>query len=148
MAAGKVLMRDVVPSINTGTDVAPVWVPIKGLTEPVEHSPSTKRVELQDADSAGREEHMVVTRGDAFTCKGFRMEDESNGDRDAGQEACETLAKQIGTASLKQFKIESPGGDGIVFTASAQVKLYGGNESDAAPWECELTVSGDIAPAA
>ena len=147
MAVDKVMVEDVTVSINTGTEATPTWTPIGGLTEPVEHSPSTTRVDLTDCDSAGREEHRVVRRGDSFTLKGFVLEDEASGDRDAGQEACETLAGQTGAASLGQFKVETPGGTALTFKASAQCKTFGGGYNDALPWECELTVSGAIAKA-
>lgn len=145
MAVTKIAAADVVVSINTGTEGVPVWTQIKGLESPVEHSPSTTRADTFDQDSNGREEHVVVRRGDQFTLKGFRLQDEANGDRDPGQEAVETLAQAKGLASLGQFQIKAPGETtGIVFKASAQVKLYGGGSNDMVPWEAELAVSGDI----
>lgn len=147
MAVGKILVRSCTVHVNTGTDATPVWTQVKGLTEPVEHSPSTSRTDTTDCDSAGREEHLVVSRSDQFTLKGFRMEDASNGTRDAGQSAVEAVADLMGDAGLKGYKLTSPGGKTYIFKASSQVKYFGGGIGDAVPWECELQVSGLITKA-
>jgi len=147
MAVEKVFIRDCDVEINTGTVELPTWTPIGGLTEPVEHSPSTERTDMTDCDSGGRAEHVVAQRGDAFTFKGRVLEDPATGDRDPGQEACETLAKQIGSASLGQFRISSPGGATITFDASAEVKRFSGSFNDGIGWECATQVSGDLTEA-
>ena len=81
---------------------------------------------------------------DSWTLSGFWLEDVSDGSRDPGQAAVETLAKAVGLASLGQFRITSPGGNTITFLASAEVTLFGGGNNDPASWQAALTVSGDV----
>jgi hypothetical protein len=143
MAAEQVLMQDVDVDVNTGTVEAPAWTHVGGVTG-TSHKPSTNRVDTKNNDSGGREEHMVTRRGDTFNVKAQRLEDASTGDRDAGQEAIEVSARAVGSAAKKQYRLTSPGGNTLIFLATAQVTEFDGCTDDVANWEAELVVTGDI----
>lgn len=144
MAVTKYLARDLTCEINVGYGgYGDDWVPVKGV-ESLTHSPSTSRADTTDFDSEGRGEHLVSERGDSWALSGFALEDVATGDRDPGQAAVETLAKQIGLDSMGQFRMTSPGGNTITFLASAEVTQAGGAHNDPAAWAATLTVSGDV----
>lgn len=138
----KVLVRDFHLLINTGTRAVPVWTPVKGLHPEMEWTDSPTRADTTDQDADGVKTHLVVSHEYQATVKGKRLEDPSDGSRDPGQEAVETLARQIRAASIGDFKITTAGTSEIRFDASATVKPFGGGMDDAASWECELAVSG------
>jgi hypothetical protein len=140
MAVTKFLARDLQIAISTG---ASVYTVIKGLNT-LTHSPSSSDAETTDFDSAGRSEHMKAERGDSWTLAGFALEDVLAGTRDPGQAAVEALAQATGPASLGTFKITSPGGNTIAFSASAEVTLHGGGNNDAATWQAVIRVSGPV----
>jgi hypothetical protein len=143
----KWLAEDLNPQINTGTEAVPIWTDILGLKE-IGHSPSTTRADATDFNSSGREEHVVVRRGDAFTLSAHALEDVeagvNQGDQDPGQTAVEALAQATGLASIGQFKFTTAGGRTATFKASAQHTGPQGGMNDLATWEVELTVTGGI----
>lgn len=148
MAATKYLARDLTIEISTGAGVDTiagtdddVWTVIGGLNS-LTHSPSTSRADTTSFDSNGRDEHLVASRGESWTLAGFSLEDVADGTRDAGQSAVETLAKAVSVAGLGHFRITSPGGNKILFQASAEVTLAGGGHNDAAAWQAVLQVNG------
>ncbi len=143
MATDKVLLRDVTVEINTGTEAAPVWAAIENKLT-VEHTPATTRADVTDCDSDGADENRVTSRGHTFAFGYHRKEDAASGDRDPGQEALETAAQAVGAASLTQYRISSPGGNTLTFSATTQVKEIGGGHNDHIKAEAELVVSGDI----
>lgn len=143
MAVGEILMSGVDAEINTGTVSVPVWTAIGGITN-IGHTPATTRADTHNFDTPGRSRHRVVRRGDSFTIQAQRQEDESNGDRDAGQDAIETAGKAIGTSAEKQYRLTSPGGSTLTFLASAEVTQLGGGTDDVATWQAVLEVTGDI----
>ena len=149
MTVTKILARDhgKTWSINTGTTLSPVWTAIKSLNSWA-HSPSTNQTDTTDFDDAGRLSHLVASRGDEFTLTGSYLEDPDTGDRDAGQEAVEALASQVGNDCLKQFKLTSPGGNTVTFEGSAECTIGGGGNDDKSAWEAKITVSGAITRAA
>lgn len=143
MAVTKFLARDLSIDINTGTEAAPVWTPIKGINS-LTHSPSSSDAETTDFDSNGRSEHMKAERGDSWTLSGFALEDVATGARDPGQLAVETLGRAVGLASLDQFRLTSPGGNTATFSASAEVTTAGGGNNDPASWQAVIRSSGPI----
>lgn len=143
MAITKFLARDLSIQINTGTEGTPVWTDIGGLNT-LTHSPTSTDADTTDFDSAGVSEHMKAERGESWTLAGFGMEDVSNGDRDPGQEAVETLAALMGPASLDEFLLTSPGGNTARFSASAEVTRMGGGNNDPAAWQAVIRVSGAV----
>lgn len=143
MAVTKVLARDWTLEINTGTIGSPVWTEVNCLTS-LTFSNSKNDVDTTCFGSAGEMEHLVSSRSREISAEGFYLEDISTGDRDAGQDACETLAGEFGTDSLGQFRITSPGGTTKTFMASANIADVGGGNDDATSWGVTLTVSGSV----
>ena len=142
MAVTKFLARDLLIEISVGGSGGG-YTAIKGLNT-LTHSPSSSDAETTDFDSAGHSEHMKAERGDSWTLAGFSLEDVLTGSRDPGQAAIEALALLMGPASLGTFRITSPGGNTIDFSASAEVTLAGGGNNDAAAWQTVLRVSGPV----
>lgn len=149
MPVTKFLARDLSIYISTGpgTDTISgtaddVWTRIKGLNN-LSHSPSSESADTSDFDSNGRGEHMKAQRGESWELAGFTLEDVATGDRDPGQAAVETLGQQVGPDSLGWFKVESPGGNAIIFQGSVEVTLAGGGNNDAAAWGATIEVSGE-----
>lgn len=145
----KFLARDLTIAISTGPGVDTIdgtaddtWTPINGLNS-LTHSPATARADTTSFDSNGRDEHLPASRGETWNLAGFALEDVATGDRDAGQTAVEALSKLVGPAGLGYFKITSPGGNTIIFQASAEVTLHGGGHNDAAVWQATVQVSGE-----
>lgn len=143
MADTEVLMQDVDAEINTGTIAVPVWTRIGAVTS-ITHSPSKTTADTKNFDTPGRQRHRVVRRGDSFTIQAQRQEDEGDGSRDAGQEAVETVGIAVGTAAEKQFRLTSPGGNTLVFLATAEVTEFGGDTDAVASWQAVLEVTGSI----
>lgn len=144
MSVTKVLARDTLIEILT---TAPsTYTQIKGINQ-IGLSPTTNRADTTDFDDDGNLAHMVASRGLQITLDGFRMEDESGGDRDPGQAAVETLAEAKGTASLGSFRVTSPGGEVWTFKASAEVTPLGGGNDDPNAWSATLETSGAITKA-
>ena len=139
MATTKYLARDL--TIEVESDTPDVFLHIGGLNT-LTHSPSTSRADTTDFDSNGHDEHLVASRGETWTLAGFSIEDVATGDRDEGQEQVEAIGKLIGLGGLGNFRITSPGGNVILFEASAEVTLAGGGHNDAAAWQAVLTVNG------
>jgi hypothetical protein len=135
--------RDWTFEINNGTEGVPDWIEVAAINT-WSHSPSANDADTQTFDDNGRMRHMKMSRGDEFTLSGLYKEDPDNGNRDAGQEACEAWAALTGAASLKQFRITSPGGTVKTFLATAVVTSGGGGNDDPSAWECTVTVSGAI----
>ena len=149
MATTKFLARDLTMAISTAVGVDTeagteddTWTVIGGLNS-LTHSPATSRADTSSFDSNGRDEHLVASRGETWNLAGFALEDVATGDRDAGQAAVEALAKLVGPAGIGYFKVTSPGGNTIIFAASAEVTLHGGGHNDAAAWQAVIQVTGE-----
>ncbi len=127
--------------INTGTEETPIWTRIRGISE-VSPSPSSNTVDGRDFESGLWAEPMISGRGLSFSVTGFRMEDETTGARDPGQEAVEASGLLGGQAGREQYQIQGSGGKTITFTANAEVTDFGGSQDDLASWECTLTCVG------
>ena len=127
-------------------EIATTYTEIKGLNS-LTLSPTTNRADTTDFNDAGRLAHIVASRGLQISLEGFRMEAESGGDRDPGQEAVEALADEFSHDSLGQFRLTSPGGEVWTFKASAEVTPMGGGNDDPNAWTATLEVSGAISKA-
>lgn len=143
MPVTEIPARDFTFELNTGTDAAPTWVTIGGLIS-WSNSPTTVRANTQTWEDQGRQNAYVSSRGDSFSLTGRRQEDPATGARDAGQEAAEAWAQEVGPASQKQFRMTSPGGNVLTFDATAEVTRGGGGEDDPSTWQLQITVSGAI----
>jgi hypothetical protein len=142
VALVKILARDLVAALNTGTDALPVWTPIGGLNS-LTFSTAKSDTDDTDFDSDGWAEHKVAQRSNSITAEGFYKEDPATGARDAGQEALIALADAVGYDSLKSFRVTTPGGNVTTYRVSARVDApAGGGLNDNAKFTAELTVSG------
>lgn len=146
MSVTEVLARGFTFELNTGTEAVPVWTAVNNISK-WSHSPKKNSADTTTFDDEGRMSHLAASRGDEFTMDGYYQEDEVTGDRDAGQEACEAWADEVGQASRKQFRITSPGGNMIgPFYATANVTRGGGGNDDPNAWQLAIEVSGALNP--
>ena len=143
MAETEILARDYTFELNTGTEASPTWVEVEGLNTWA-HAPASGEADTTTFDDDGDMTHLKASRGHTFTLSGLLQEDEGDGSRAAGQEAVESWALLKGTASLKQFRITSPGGNVRTFNASAEVTKGGGGNDDPDAWSVAVHVSGPI----
>jgi len=90
MAVQKILARQWTKKIRTSTG-PDVFTDILGINS-FTVATSKQDADTTDFDSNGWQEHLPATRGVTISLDGYRMEDPSNGDRDAGQAAVEALA--------------------------------------------------------
>lgn len=126
--------------INTGTEPAPVWTPVKGV-EDFDIARNTTRADTTDFDSEGSEENRVIRRGKQITVNGHYLEDESDGTRDPGQEALEGATEEVGAAAEKQIRLTSPGG--TIFTAKYTVEVgTSGDKNDVTKFSYNLMRTG------
>jgi len=125
--------------VEIDTDGLGTLAEIKELTS-FEHNPATDRVDLTDFDSTdGRKESTVVFRGDTFVLQGKAEPD------DDGQIAVAAVAALQGDDAVAAYKI-SAGGKTYDFSATAEVKLFGGGLTDGATWQATLEVTGVLTP--
>lgn len=151
MAVRRFLARHVLVEANTGTVAVPVWTEVKGLTG-IDHSPATERADATGFDSAGRAEHIVAQRGDAFTLNGHKLIDPDTGAGDPGQEALETAGRAMGSAAeiMIRFSVKDEAGDPIsgsdryAFTVTPEVTgpFGAGGTNDVATWSAACEVTG------
>lgn len=139
MPVRKVLARDLL--IEVLTAAPSTYVQIKGLNE-IDFAWETNRADVTDFEDNGNLAHLVASRGQTMTLRGFRMEDESGGDRDPGQAKCEAIGDLIGNDATGTFRLTSQGGEVWVYNGSVQVTPNGGGNDDAGAWECEIVRSG------
>lgn len=138
----KILARDLLGELNTGTTAVPVWTPIGGLTSQT-FDDEKNDTDDTDFDSDGWAEHKVSQRAKSITLEGFYKEDPVTGSRDAGQDALIALGDAVGYDSLKPYRVTSPGGNRLTYMVSARVDgPAGGGLNDNSAFNCELTVSG------
>jgi hypothetical protein len=147
MATTEILARGFEFHLNTGTIGSPVWTQITNANT-WSHSPEANDADTTSFDDEGRMSHFKASRGDEFTVSCLAQEDPDNGDKDAGQAACEAWAREIGPASVKQFRITSPASNTLTFLATATVTVGGGGNDDPSTWELSLKVTGAITDSA
>lgn len=125
--------------INTGSESTPVWTEIKGV-QTVTPSPSSKAVDTGTFSTVGWDRERIVSRGLSVSLDGIA---EYDGDaKDAGQAAVEVLGAGVGAAAEGDFLIHlGPSGDGMRFTATAEVTSFGGAKDAVAAWKANLKVT-------
>ena len=127
--------------INTGTAESPVWTPIGGLNS-WSPSPSKNDADTTKFSNGGWQSHLPASRGLEHTLSGLVQVDDSTGQRDPGQAACETLSRQMGVDGIGQFRHTMTGGTVNTFDASCNVTRGGGGNDDPSAWEVTITMSG------
>lgn len=146
MAKTKVLARnwiievdtDPLATVPTGT---PVWTKVGGVNT-FTISSDKEDADTTDFDSVGHSEHIVASRSNEITFEGFFIEDQTDGSRDAGQEAVEDYADKIGPESIAKIRLTSPGGKVRQFNGSFVTGDVGGGNNDATSWGASFTPSG------
>lgn len=148
MAIVKVLARDWKLELDTDPLAAtptgaPVWTEVKGLNS-LTFSSEKNDADTTTFDNNGFGTHLVASRSYSLEAEGFYLVDPTAGTRDAGQEAVEKYAEKMAAAGLASFQLTDPAGNVKSFSASVNVGEHGGGNDDAASWNCELTVSGQV----
>lgn len=141
MAVQFILARDLPWDINTGTEAAPNWAPIKGLEGSAWPKPDVSSTPTTDNDDGGIYSDVPVEVKRKVTLKGFVLEDPNTGARDPGQAACEAAtpsAGNMGYTALKQFRYTTPGGTATVKKAWCVAGPTDGGRNDRLGWECEI----------
>ncbi len=126
--------------VNTGTIASPTWTNISGI-EDFDLGDSTTRADTTDIDSSGVEENRVIRRGHSITLNGHWLEDESDGSRDAGQEALETAARAVGSAAEVGVRVTTPGGTTEISQFTVE-HSRSGDKNDVTKFSFTLTRTG------
>ncbi len=137
MAEVFILARDLKWDINTGTEAAPNFVPIKGLDGSAWPTPEIDSVDIDDSDSQGIGASVPTRIKRKVTLKGNTLEDEDTGARDPGQEACEA-ATTVGYSAIKQFRYTTAGGTATIRKGWCRAGSTDGGRDDKLGWECEI----------
>ena len=141
MALEKVLSKDFVLNVNTGTDVSPDWTKIGGRKD-LTMTMSANKVDLKDVDSLGWADERILGYALSFGVTANRIEDEDDGSRDPGQAAVEAVMFETGAAAHLGFQIITPGGETWVFDAAPEVTPFGGDQDSGSAWSATLNCSG------
>lgn len=112
-----------------------------------EFSGSKKDADTGTFDDAGRDSHMVMTRGNSMKIAGKYNEDTVLNSVRASWNALDDLAQGIGRASLGSFILTSPAGKTRTFYASVVMDNLGGGRDDVTLWGATLTSSGAMTKA-
>ena len=144
MAAVEFLARDFTFSINTGTTLSPTWTAIGGLNTWGWKEDATDK-EATDFNDNGWGSSLITARRATCSLKGSALLDTVAGTKDAGQAAVEASARLMGSAGVKEYKIEANGVDdsAITFSASAKLAETGDKHDDLLPWGAELMINGE-----
>lgn len=141
MAKVKVLARNWIIEVNTGTDAVPAWTKVGGINS-FTVSGDKEDTDTTDFDNAGWGDHIVASRSRSISFEGFFLEDQTDGSRDAGQEFIEEQSEEIGPDSISETRITSPAGTVTEYRGSYSTGDVGGGVNDATSWGAELTVAG------
>lgn len=110
---------------------------------------SSKNTDTTTFSSVGMSEQEIMERTETMKLEGFRLKDLSSGALDPGQLLVETLAEQVGDASVSTFRFASPGDTTYkVWQATAEMGDEGGGNNDKVGWATTLTRSGPSSTAA
>ncbi|HEX2314664.1 MAG TPA: hypothetical protein VHJ17_13065 [Thermomonospora sp.] len=134
------LIRD--PAV-TDPAGAGYWVEIGGITS-MEISPDAEDVDTTTFSSQGFAEHQIMQRSLEIGLEGRYLEDAA-GLRDRGQALVETLADQVGDASLSRLRVVRPSGRTREHVVSARLGEIGGENNDKTAWAVTFTRSGPSA---
>lgn len=149
-AAEKIIMRDIVPEVDTafpgagGPSGIPVWEVIESVTG-ITPSETLSTVDTTTREDDGDEAHLPSKRGRTFNVDYLWVEDPADGARGAGQEELESLSRAKGTAGIGYFRFTTPGATTYEFLASVQLtQIPGGSEDAEGKVTATLKVSGAI----
>lgn len=104
---------------------------------------SSETTSTTDFGSGGASEQQVMERGKTLQLEGRRLKDSATGALDPGQQLVETLADQVGNASLGRIRFAAPSDTTWeVWTATCELGDQGGGNNDKVSWSCTFTRSG------
>jgi hypothetical protein len=128
--------------VNVGSDAAPIWTRVKGITN-IDPNPSETKVDTTNHDSPGWDQNRTVSRGKVYQITAQYYVDPISGVRDPGQLAVEASADTIAgdTLHIRQYRIVKAWGGQITFKSTAAVKSGGGPSKGIAPWEATLELT-------
>jgi hypothetical protein len=140
MATEKYNARDVIfQAQDPGTGL---WVQINGLKT---FSKGRAEVETKTTNfaSGGNSESQIMERTKTMKLEGERYKDTGTGVLDPGQQLVETLADQVGDASVGGFRFAAPGDTTWeVWQATAKLGDEGGDENAKVSWSVTYTRTG------
>lgn len=136
-------VRDHTFELNVGTIDIPDWLEIT-KADKFTHSHSGNDASTTTFDDDGWESHIKISRTNGFGLAGVYKEDISNGDQTEAHEALQAWSNEMGSTSLKQFRITTAGGNTLTFMCSCSYQLPGGGNDDIQKWELDIKVSGAI----
>lgn len=135
-------------SVNTGTEAAPVFTPVRALNS-IALGVDPNEVDTTDFDGAGWDGKMVTHRSWSITASGFRAYTKAAAVRvpDPGQEAC--VAAGFGTGEDAQIQVQierDDNGRGYRGWANVSNRNIGGGPKDVEPLNLEFGGDGVLSP--
>ena len=140
----KINARDWVFEASADPSAAtPVWAEIGGVNSfTLSNSEGEESTETTTFASAGVAESQAMQRGASLSVEGF-IERDGAGASDAGQDVVDTLAAQVGEASLGGVRFRHVDEtDWTVWTAWVSKGDNGGGNNDKTSWSATFTRSG------
>ncbi|MDF5756660.1 phage tail tube protein [Spongiactinospora sp. TRM90649] len=149
MALRSLLAKDWVLEVNTGTEGAPVWTPVRGLTS-MEFALDNETEDDADFESDGWASEVITQRSWTLECEGRRKRDTSSAGfvPDAGQEYLRQAGLVVGLGASVHVRWYRRDGapDAFEGIAGVQYSGGGGETTDLEPFEVELLGQGKPEP--
>lgn len=138
----KISARDIVIQVAEANGTT--WTPVGGLTSAVPNPSENEEVaDTTTFDSRGYYEQEVIQRGATLELEGFLLKDSSTGALDPGQARIETLATEVGSASVGKLRFRHPmDTQWKVWNATFTLGEQGGGNNDKVSWNVTITRSG------
>lgn len=134
--------------VNTGTEAAPVWTPVRGLTSiPLEITPTEE--DTSDFDSEGWADSLTTFRAWTLNVEGFEgfTGEDATPVEDPGQEALRTAGLATGSDAYVQVRMyRTDNNKGYEGRGSANWTGKGGTVKGVEPFRCNITGSGTLSP--
>lgn len=143
--------RDWIFEVSPDPDAGvPVWTKVEAVnTFTISRSANEATVETTDFDSAGQYEGQAMQRGASLQLAGQKKMNAAGTAAAPGQLACNTLAQQLGEASLGGVRFRHTSETSWeVWNAYASGADEGGGNNDKSSWGCTFTRSGAATTAA
>ncbi|MBA9003732.1 phage tail tube protein [Thermomonospora cellulosilytica] len=142
MTLRKINARDIIVQVQAADGTT--WIEVAGLNSvTVNPGENEETAETTTFASQGAYEQEVMQRGAQLTLEGFLLKDDATGAQDPGQLRCETLAAQVGVASLGKARFRHPvDTQWKVWNGTFSLGEQGGGNNDKTGWQCTITRSG------
>lgn len=146
---GRGLARDWKLEIDTGTDEAPVWIPVKGLKE-IKLTVDPTEADSTDLDDGVWGSKTITGRDWNITCSGaVTFTKDAQGERvyDPGQVYLQELGFEAGDdAVVRVRRTRRLDGKGRIGYANVSIKESGGGRTDLDPFNVEFSGAGPLEP--